>query len=240
MKNGAWPPAEVVYTEKVDNTVIGAISKRPENEAAVEASKAEKEKDFVTSEAKFLEASQLRPTDETVWLGLANARLNQRKFPEAKTAIDEFLKLSDTHVNGLFALAVYYLNTGKTEEAKQALEKITKVNYKYNGSYYYLSSIYGREKQFEKSLAAVEMYDEVGGRAIQIYDTGIQVAQQLNRKATQLYLQAKKAYLQSDGSNALSLLKQALRADPEYPPAVKFDKQLKEQIEKQKAQQKKK
>lgn len=239
MKNGAWPPAEMVHAEKADNAIIGAITKRPANLFAVEASKAEKEKDFVTAEAKFAQASQQTPKDETIWLGLANARLNQRKFPEAKAAIDELLKLSDTHVNGLFSLAIYYLNTGKTEEAKQTLLKVTDVNYKYNGSYYYLSTIYAREQKFAEALKAVEMYDEVGGKAIQIYDTGIQVAQQLNATAPKLYLQAKKAYLQSDGNNALSFLKQALRADPNYAPAVNFDEQLQKQMAKQREQQNK-
>ncbi len=232
MKNEAWPPADVIYTEKVDNTVIGAISRRPST-TPFEGAEAEKARDFNTAEMKFAQAVQEDPKDETSWLGLANARLNLRKFPEAKQAIDGFMKLSDTHVNGLFALAIYYLNTGKNEEAKQTLEKITDVNYKYNGSYFYLTSLYYNEKQFDKALAAALKYDEVGGRALQVYDIGIQIAQQQSKKAEQLYLQSKKAYLQSDGSNALNYLKQSLRANPDYEPAVKFDQQLKEQIEKQ-------
>jgi len=215
------------------------ITKRPATLPAVDAYAAEKSKDFVTAEAKFLEATRQDPKDETAWLGLGNARLNLRKFPEAKIAIDEFLKLSDTHVNGLFALAIYYLNTNQQEEAKKTLEKITKVNYKYNGSYFYLASIYAQQKNFPKALAAVEKYDEVGGRAIQIYDTGIQIAQQQGEESVKLYLQAKKAYYQSDGANALNLLKQSLRVDPEYKLAVNFDKQIKDQIEKQKEKNKK-
>lgn len=236
MKNGAWPPGEVFHTEKVDNTIIGAITKRPAQLPAVEAYEAEKNKDFVTAEAKFIAATQQNPKDETLWLGLANARMNQRKFPEAKEAIDRFLKLSDTHVNGLFALATYYLNTGKIEEAKQTLEKVVDVNYKYNGSYFYLASIYAREQQYEKALAAVEKYDEVGGRAIQIYDTGIQIAQQLGEQAMLAYLQSKKAYFQGDGNNAMNFLRQSLRVDPNYTPAVNFDQQLKDQLEKQRVE----
>ncbi len=240
MNNGAWPPANVIHAEKVDNTIIGAISKRPSSLPSVEAAKAEKAKDFATAELKYLEATQQDPKDETYWLGLANSRLNLRKFPEAKIAIDEFNKLSDTHVNGLFSLALYYLNTGKNEEAKQTLEKITNVNYKYNGSYYYLTSIYAQSQQFDKALAAVEKYDEVGGRAIQIFDTGIQIAKQQNKQAVELYLRSKKAYYQQQGSESLSLLRQALRADPTYKPAVIFDEQIKKQIAKQEEEAKRK
>ncbi|MFT5166658.1 MAG: glycosyltransferase involved in cell wall biosynthesis [Saprospiraceae bacterium] len=235
LKNDAWPPAEVIYTEKADNTVLGAISKRPAILPAFEASEAEKTKDFATAELKFLEATQQDPKDEASWLGLANARLNLRKLPEAKIAIDGFLKLSDTHVNGLFALAIYYINIGNNEEAKQALEKITVVNYKYNGSYFYLTSIYAQEQKFDKALAAAEKYDEVGGRAVQIYDIGIQIAQDQGKQAIELYLRSKKAYYAQQGSEALNLLAQSLRVDPAYKLAVNFDRQLKEQIEKQRA-----
>jgi glycosyltransferase involved in cell wall biosynthesis len=234
--NGAWPPAEVIHTEKAGNIVIGAISKRPPNLPSVEAAEAEKNKDFTTAEAKYLEASQQDPKDETVWLGLANSRLNLRKLPEAKIAIDEFLKLSDTHVNGLFALALYYLNVGNNQEAKQTFEKITVVNYKYNASYFYLASIYAQEQQFDKALTAVEKYDEVGGRVIQVYDIGIQIAQEQKKSAIELYLRSKKAYYQQQGSEAMKFLAQSLRVDPEYALAVNFDKQLREQIEKQRAQ----
>jgi tetratricopeptide (TPR) repeat protein len=233
MKSGAWPPAEVIYEEKAGGAVLGAISKRGSGMYDLQASKAEEAKDLGKAIEFYIKETQQNPKNETAWLGLANNYMQQRNFPKAKEAIDAFQKLSDTHINGLMALALYYLNTGDTANAKTTLEKMTKVNYKYNASYFYLTSIYARENQPLKAIAAVEKYDEVGGNAVQIYDTGIQLAQQLNKRAQELYFKAKKAYFQQNGSEAFSLLKQALAVDPDYEPAVKLNKAFEEIIAKQ-------
>jgi glycosyltransferase involved in cell wall biosynthesis/tetratricopeptide (TPR) repeat protein len=235
MKKEAWPPEELVYTEKVDGIIIGAVSKR-NNYNGYEGAEAEKARDFTTAEAKYLAAVQQYPKDEAALLGLAMTRIQLQKFADAKTAIDQLLELSSSYVNGLYALALYYINTGDTANAKQTLEKITKVNYKFNASYFYLASIYAQEGKLDQALNAVELYDQNSGRAVQIYDIGIQAAQQLGKSAIQLYLQAKKAYFQSDGQNALNYLAQSLQIDPEYQPAVDFDRQLQELIAKQSQQ----
>lgn len=235
MENEAWPPEDVVYTEDVDGIVIGAVSKR-NNLEAFEGAEAEKARNYALAETKYLAAIQKDPKDEAALLGLAMSRLQSQKFADAKAAIDQLLELSSSYVNGLYALALYYINTGDTAKAKETLIKVTQVNYKFNASYFYLSSIYAQEGNLGKALEAVELYDQNNGRAIQIYDTGIQAAQQTGKSAIQLYLQAKKAYFQSDGQNALNYLAQSLQIDPEYKPAVDFDRQLKELIEKQSQQ----
>lgn len=235
MARDAWPPAETVYTEDADGIILGAISKR-NTYNGFEGAEAEKGKDFAKAEGEYKQAVQQNPKDEAAWLGLAMSQIQLRKFADAKASIDQLLGLSGTYVNGLYALALYYINTGDTAKAKETLEKITTVNYKFNASYFYLASIYGQEGQLDKALNAVELYDQNNGRAVQIYDIGIQTAQQLGNSAVQLYLQSKKAYFQSDGQNALNYLAQSLRINPDYKPAVDFDRQLQELIAKQSQQ----
>lgn len=233
MNNGAWPPAEVIYTESAGGALLGAISKRHSELYDFKASQAEKEKDFEKAIEFYTKETQQNPKNEAAWLGLANNYMQLRNFPKAKEAIDAFQKLSNTHINGLMALGLYYLNTGDTENAKATLEKMTKLNYKYSTSYYYLASIYARENQPTKAIAAIEKYDEVGGNIAQAYDIGIQLAQQLNMRVEELYFQAKKAYFQQNGTEAFSFLKQALAVDPDYEPAVKLNKAFEEIIAKQ-------
>ena len=236
MNNGAWPPADVIYTEEAGGAVLGAISKRSNEMFDFKASEVEKSGDFVKAVELYTQETQLHPKNETAWLGLANSYLQLRDFPKAKEAIDAFQNLSDTHINGLMALALYYLNTNDSENAKLTLERMTQLNYKYNASYYYLAPIYARENQPLKAIEAIEKYDEVGGNIAQAYDIGIQLAQQLNMRVQELYFQAKKAYFQQNGTEAFSYLKQALAVDPNYEPAVKLNKAFEELIAKQNQQ----
>ena len=233
LENGAWPPADIIYEEKAGGAILGAISKRSPELFDYKASEAEKAQDFGKAVELFTKEIQQHPKNETAWLGLANNYLQLRNFPKAKESIDEYQKLSDTHINGLMALGLYYLNTGDTQNAKVTLEKMTKLNYKYNASYFYLASIYAQENQPLKAIEAVEKYDEVGGNVAQAYDIGIQLAQQLNMRAKELYFQAKKAYFQQNGTAALQYLKQALAVDPDYEPAIKLNKAFDEIIAKQ-------
>ncbi len=234
MDNGAWPPAEVIHTETAGGAILGAISKRSSELYDFHATEAEKAKDHQKAIELFIKETQQHPKNETAWLGLANNYMLSGNFPKAKEAIDEYQKLSETHINGLMALSLYYLNTGDNESAKATLERMTKLNYKYNASYYYLVSIYARENQPLKAIAALEKYDEVGGNIAQIYDVGIQFAQQLNLRAKELYFQAKKAYFQQNATEAYNLVKQSLAADPNYEPAVKLNEAFEELIANQK------
>ena len=236
LNNGAWPPETVIYEEKAGGTVLGAISKRDSELYDFKAFEAEKAKDHRKAIEWFNQEVQAYPKNETAWLGLANNYMQLGNFTAAKEAIDEYQKLSDTHINGLMALSLYYLNTGDTENGKATLEKMTRLNYKYNASYFYLAPIYAQQNQPLKAIQAIEKYDEVGGNIVQAYDIGIQMAQQLNFRVQELYFKAKKAYFQQNGTEAFRFLAQALAVDPDYEPAVKFNKAIEEAYEKQKKQ----
>ena len=236
MKN-TWPLEEVVYTVKAGNTILGAITKIRDGYQGLAAAEAEKARNFSEAARLYDLETKANPKDETAWLGLANARMQLGDFENAKTALDGFTNLSDTHVNGQFALALYYLNTGKNAEAKATLERLTKINYKYNASYFYLSRIYVQENQIAKAMEALEMYDETGGNQVSAYDMAIQIAKQTNARAKELYFSAKKAYFQQKGGEAVQLVKQAIAVDPNYEPAVKLNKQFEEILAKQREEQ---
>ena len=67
------------------------------------------------------------------------------------------------------------------------------------------------------------MYDHVGGNATQVFDIGIQTANQLGSKSKSLYFQAKRGYLQKDFQNSYNLVKQSVALDPTYERAVKLE-----------------
>ncbi len=230
MKNEAWPPGEVIYEAKVGDITIGAITKRAPELYDYRAAEAEKKRDFAAAASFYEQASQQHPNNETAWFGLANAHLQQRNFPQAKTAIDEFIKLSDTHVNGQFALALYHYNLNQVEEAKKVLQRLTRLNYKYNASYYYLALIYARENNTAKLAETLEMYDSTGGRSPQIYDMGIQVFAQTGDRGKELYFKAKKLYFQQQYQEAYNTIQQATTVAPDYEVAQKFRTQFEEQL----------
>jgi len=220
--NGYFPPADVVYEEKADGVLLGVITKRIANFDA-EAAKAAKERNFTEAARLYEEQLKVDPNNESTLENAIKNAMNLQDNNLLKKYADKLASLSDTYPDGAYFQGVYYNNIGNVEEAKKYLEKTVDLNYKYSPAYYYLAAIYARESNFAKALNAVEMYDEVGGNAPQVYDIGIQTATQLGEKNKVLYFQAKKGYFQKDFQNSYNLVKQSVALNPSYERAVKLE-----------------
>ncbi len=218
LENGHFPPVEVVHEERVDGVLVGVITKRVASFDA-EAAQVVKTRDFQKAAQLYEQQLQVDPANESTLENAIKNAMNMQDNALMKKYADQLGALSDTYASGAYYQGVYHNNTGNVAEAKKYLEKTVDLNYKYSPAYYYLSAIYARESNFVKALDAVEMYDEVGGNAPQVYDIGIQVGNQLGAKSKVLYLQAKKAYFQKDYQNSFNLVKQSVALDPNYERA---------------------
>jgi len=222
INNGHFPPADVVYEEKADGVLLGAITKRVAN-YDTEAFKMVKERNFTEAARLYEQQLAVDPNNESTLENAIKNAINLQDNNLLKKYADKLASLSDSYPDGTYYQGVYYNNMGNVEEAKKYLEKTVDLNYKYSPAYYYLAAIYARESNFTKALDAVEMYDHVGGNAPQVFDIGIQTATQLGVKNKALYFQAKKGYFQKDFQNSFNLVRQSVALDPNYERAVKLE-----------------
>jgi len=223
IKSGVWPPANIVYEEKLNGVTIGAISKR-ESPIEKQAGDAEKAKNFPEAIRLYNQELAIRPKNEIALVGLIKSYQQTKDWANMKTTIDKLLTLSDSYNTAHYYYGIYYLNVGDTQHAKASLEKAVHLNYKNAAAHYFLSTIYAQEGNHAKVVEAITLYDDTGGNLGQAYAIGANAANALGKKALALYFQAKKAYFEKDYQGSFSLVKQSLKLDPDFEPAVKLNK----------------
>jgi tetratricopeptide (TPR) repeat protein len=223
LKNGAWPPGNVVYTEKVAGVPLGTVTKTSDrNMRGVRADSAFKAKDFETGFNLLKEVLKEDPKNESALLQMAQSYAQVQQFDKMKEVLDKALALDDTYVNALSLLGVYYLNKNMQDSAKNVFEKIIFHNYKFSFAYFHLANIAVQNKDNKKALDYLWKFDENGGQPSQGYDIAISIAQQNNDRKLQLYFQARKFAAENKAQEAFNLLNQVLGIDPKFAPAVKM------------------
>ncbi len=216
----AWPPADVIYREKIDNTTIGAITKRKGDHTHL-GFKAKKANNHEEAIGHYLKAAELDTKNESAWVNLAESYRAIGDNAKSKEAIDKSLAINPEHTTSLGLLGSYYVSAGDLPNAKSAFEKAVETNYKYNFAYFWLAQLNSQTNPAE-ALKYVELHDKHDGNIPAAYDMGVQLARQQGKRAEGLYFEAKKAYLTNNGPTAIAKLKEALKADPDYEPAVKL------------------
>ncbi len=216
----AWPPADIIYEEKIGNTTIGAVTKRKGNHTHL-GYKAKKAKNYEEAIGHYQTAVQLDSKNEGAWVSLAECYRAIGDHPKTKEAIDKSLAINPEHTTSLGILGSYYVSTGDMNNAKASFEKAIATNYKYNFAYFWLAQLNAQSNP-RKALEYIELHDKHDGNIPSAYDLGIQLAKQQGKRAAGFYFEAKKAYRGGDGQTALQKNKQALQADPNYGPAVKL------------------
>ena len=219
IESGAWPLAEVIHEVKVDGVTIGSISKRTDNFAKA-GKDAEKSGNFDLAATYYKKAIEKNPKNEQAHIGLINSYSRQQKYPEMKIAIDEAMKLTDSHITIGSNLGLYYLQTQDLPNAIAAFEKVIDLNYKSTPAYYYLALAHNNNKEPAKAIKALEDFAENSGNIPQGYQLAIQLT--ANSKYQQLYFQAKQAYFGGNFQQAYQLVQQSVQQGNNYEPAMKF------------------
>lgn len=235
LKNGAWPPGEILHQIEVDGVPIGMVVKRKSDPKAA-GGRAFARKDWVGTIQAFEKVVKENPKNESAYLLLAQAYTQTRQWPEMKVVLDSLMALSDEYSNTLGMLGVYYMNTGKREEAIEAFEKAVEVNYKYTYGNFQLAQLYSQEKRYAEAMERLEQFDAYGGRPIQGYDLAIQISQATRNDLQYSFFKAKKLSIQKKWKEALPLLNNALAIDPTYEPAVKMKRSYDDAVGLQKLQ----
>lgn len=223
IESGVWPPADIVYEEKIKGVTIGAISKVADRTER-QASEAAKAKNFPESIRLYNQVLTKYPKSDAALTGLIKSHQQSGDWANMKANIDKLLPLSDSYNTAHYYDGIYYLNQGDTQKAKVSLEKAVDLNIKNATAHYFLASIYAQEGNHEKVVAAIEQFDDTGGNIPQAYDYGANAAAKLGKRAIALYFQAKKAYFAKDYAGSFNLVKQSCNIDPNYEPALALKK----------------
>ncbi|MFK7948796.1 MAG: glycosyltransferase [Saprospiraceae bacterium] len=234
IESGAWPLGEVLYEEKVDGVTIGAVSKRTDK--FTKAGKdAEKAGNYTLAAENYKKGIKANPKNEQAHIGLINAYSRSQNYPEMKKAIDEALKITDSHVTIVSNLGLYYLQTGDNANAIKTFEEVIDLNFKSTPAYYYLALAYNGNKEGLKAINALEQFAINNGNIPQAYQLAIQLT--ANAKYQQLYFQAKQAYFSNNFQQAYTLVQQSIQQGNNYAPAVEFKESLDAAIAKSQGQQ---
>lgn len=229
IESGAWPLAEVIHEEKVDGVTIGAVSKRIDNFAKA-GKDAEKTGDFPTAIENYKKAIKANPKNEQAHIGLINAYMRSQNYSEMKKAVDEALKITDSHVTIVSNLGLYYLQTGDNANAIKTFEEVIDLNFKSTPAYYYLALAYNNNQEGLKAINALEQFAINSGNIPQAYQMAIQLT--ANSKYQQLYFQAKQAYFSGNFQQAYQLVQQSIQQGNNYQPAIDFKQDLDDAIAK--------
>ena len=224
--SGAWPPGELVYEVKVDDTPIAAITRTDPNGFAVKGKESVNQQDMQGAIEWYTKAVAVDPDDELALNGLAQAYIDLRQWDAAKQAIDQLFRLSDSEFPTWYLLGQYHYNQSQLDEAKKTFEKCKELNYKQNMVYYFLAAIALNQNDPKAVVQHIEDYDRTGGNIAQVYDFGIAAANQLSVPAASRYFEAKKAMFSGDSQRAFQLTAEALSLDPNYKPAIAFRNQF--------------
>ncbi len=229
IESGVFPPADVVYEEKINGVTIGAISKRVAT-TEKDAADAEKTKNYQEAIRLYKQEIAQRPKNDAALVGLIKCYQQTRDWPNMKTTVDQLLAIGETYNSAHYYDGIYYLNVADQQNAKGALERAVDLNYKNSGAHYFLANIYGQESNAAKVVEHIKLYDSTGGTIPAAYDSGIAAANQTGERALSLYFQAKKAYLAKDYQGSFNLVKQSLRIDDSFKPAVELNKVYEESL----------
>ncbi|MEM9916790.1 MAG: glycosyltransferase [Bacteroidota bacterium] len=231
--SGAWPPKDVIYTEKVDDTVIGAVS-RIDTKYDNEGFKAEKAGNLDEAIVQYTKELEVHPKNELALYSMANVKMQKGDFNGSRQALDRIFDLSQTYQNGWFMNGIFFFRQQKLAEAEQAFKRTIELNYKYSSAYYYLANIYAQQNRQQEALTALEGFDEQGGNIPNAYDMGIRIANSLNNQLLSAYFGAKKAYLAKDYQTSYNLVKKALGINSSYEPAKKLEEVYNKSLNNQK------
>ena len=72
----------------------------------------------------YKKAIAANPKNEQAHIGLINAYSRTQDYPEMKKAVDEAMKLTESHVTILSNLGLYHLQTGDNANAIATFEKV--------------------------------------------------------------------------------------------------------------------
>ncbi len=155
LKNDSWPPANTVHTIDVDGKPICAILKRTDKSDLL-GFKAMQINDTTNAIRYFNKALETVPTNESVFLNLADLYTKMQKFDSADITIKRLLKFDPELDNALYSQAVIYFYKNDIENTLLTTNRIIKNNVKYYMAHYIAAYAYLRKNDSFSAIKSLE------------------------------------------------------------------------------------
>lgn len=107
LQNGAWPPANVIHTMKVDDVPVCVVIQR-KNKADIEAYNALQSNNYALAASKYEENLQFDKSNEYIWYYYSIALINIGKSEEAVQALKTAIQLNSSNPEWIQQLQKYY------------------------------------------------------------------------------------------------------------------------------------
>jgi tetratricopeptide (TPR) repeat protein len=112
--------------------------------------------DFAAAAAIFRNCSANRPSDSKAWLGLGMAELAQQHYQEARSALEQSLKIDSTSADAEYQLGVVANRQGVRGEAVQHFERAVQLQPQHAMALAGLGDQYLQAGQIEKARTVLE------------------------------------------------------------------------------------
>lgn len=197
LTDNRWPPAETIYTVKVDGVPIAAVLKRKTKKdlAGFELMKAKK---LPEAKEQFLASLQEFPQNELVWEALTEIYEAEGNADSARYAGNMTLKMYPGNITIYQILGNLYMKERKLDEALKLYKELGKYSPAY--AHFFSAYAYATTGNANGAFAEVDAAIEADPYMEQSYKLGVQLAQQTKNssKAEEYYEKAQKAFPQRE------------------------------------------
>jgi len=176
LKQGYYPPKGTIYSEKVSNTVLGVVIKRPSNDDYI-CAESNKVGDFAkTIQLATNYLQTIDSTDISVRAFLANAYLQTNNLDKALEISQATSRFYPDHAGSLGVIGQAYTRQGKFNESIQTFQRLLADNRDLFWAHYFQGMNYGNINNCDKALAHIDTCITIKRDFRDAYTIGEQIA----------------------------------------------------------------
>ncbi len=174
LKNGCWPPKEVVHSVTVDGVQVGSVSKYIDT-FTYAGLKATRERNLMAANDFFKKAYANDDKNNVAIGNLALNYVNQDSLAAATVWADRGLALSPDNEDFLLPKGMILMYQGKVAEAYEYFDRLKKMNKRNVMAFYYSAVIMLSQKNYSAALDDLQKVLEQAPDFKQGYILGAQI-----------------------------------------------------------------
>lgn len=154
LKNGLFPPDELLYAPRVEGFPMSCVVKR-ETKAELEGFRFEQQQQYGRAIEAFKAYCGAHPQKEEVWARLGKICYMTGQFREAQEAFGRALELHPDLNEALYVSALLNIDLNNLAEARKYVDKILAVNASSVDGLYLKAVVYYKQKQYQHAITTL-------------------------------------------------------------------------------------
>jgi tetratricopeptide (TPR) repeat protein len=189
IKNGSWPPQELIHSVKVDGVMVGALSKYMDT-LTYAGLNSLKTMNLNQAKQYFLGAVTRDSKNEIALTELINSYINMDSLAQANVWADKGLALAPNYEDFLLAKGLILIRQGNIRGAYDYIDQCKKLNKRNVTAFFYSAMIMDNQKNYSAALDDLQRVIEQAPNFKQAYLLGAQIMQNSgNPDAAAKYMQ---------------------------------------------------